>query len=166
MSEFLRAAFSQGLKWDTAVNAFAAQTEVRIMAAEALCWHDKCGVFTDIVTRVVIANPGMELEFTLADVGTFPALADQIVAQLPDTFDASHIKQRYSRTQERSYLSNGCVGCDRIFGDFHLHEHRDVEAEIARVPIQLSGAWLRLAQSDPEIEEGSAQWWVVPAQQD
>jgi len=164
LSAFLRAAFSKRLKWGTPIDAFARRAEVAVKAAEALCWHESCGVFTDIITRVIIANPGMTLEFTLADLNEFPALADRIIAKLPDNFDFTHIKRRYSRTLKRSYLSNGCVGCDRIYGDFHVHEHWQSEVELARFPIQLSGQWLQLAQSRPEIEKASSEWWVIPSE--
>ena len=32
------------------------------------------------------------------------------------------VKERFSRTMGKSYMSFGCSGCDSIFGDFYIHE--------------------------------------------
>ena len=32
------------------------------------------------------------------------------------------VKERFSRTMDKSYMSFGCSGCDSIFGDFYVHE--------------------------------------------
>ena len=162
MRDFLDAAFSRRLKWGDPTTVFGEQAEVEVRAAEALCWHEWCGVFTEIVTRIIIRHPGMEFDASPADFDSYPGLWKQIVEQFPESFDASHLKRRYSRTQQRSYLSNGCLGCDRIYGDYHLGDHWDADFELVRLSLELEDQWMGLARSLADYEEPEEEWWVVP----
>ena len=49
-------------------------------------------------------------------------LFSAILSSLSPKLEIGTIKSRYSRTQERSYLSNGCFHCDALIGQFHEHE--------------------------------------------
>ena len=42
------------------------------------------------------------------------------------------VKERFSRTMDKSYMSFGCSGCDSIFGDFYVHELKieNIEGEM------------------------------------
>ena len=48
------------------------------------------------------------------------------------------VKERYSRTMHRSYMSFGCLLCDSIFGDFYIHELMidDYEGESTVEPLK------------------------------
>lgn len=164
MVEFLQAAFDRRLKWGTPFEVFGDHTEVEVRAADAVCWSKSCGVVTDIIAGITLRNPGMKLDFSLAEIGNIPRLVSAVLDRLPAAFDGRHIKRRYSQAQGNSYLSNGCSGCDCLFGEYILSHDPQEERKIVRFPIQLAGDWLRLARSHSEIGEIEQQWWVAPPQ--
>jgi hypothetical protein len=162
MKELLRAAFERRLKFAAAIEAFGPHAEVVVHAAVAPCWTDRCDGKTPIITSINVMNPGVNLDFSLAELGNHPDLAAAVMRQLPPSFDRRMIKKRYSRTQRRSYLSNGCIKCDRLFGEYMLaHEPSDVGV-LTSFPIDLSGGWMRLIESHPEVEDTTPLWWVQP----
>lgn len=161
MAEFLRAALERRLRWGTAVDVFGASVQVDIREARQACWHDSCDARTDIVTAVTLSNPGMCLEFSLADVGEYPSVADRIVGSLPSEPQWQHIKPRYSRTQKRTYLSNGCSGCGRLFGEYMQLRDPERERVVSSFSVDLDSDWLRLAMSHPEFSAADREWWLT-----
>lgn len=68
---------------------------------------------------------------------TYVQLHTNVEPQLLDKFDHAilkpyqfgEVKERYSKTIQQSYLSEGCFYCDALFGQFYINESR-MEYEI------------------------------------
>jgi hypothetical protein len=87
------------------------------------CW--KCQQLTVNVVGLLPEDAGQdELLTTDATNQLAMAVAKVLLGQeARATARVGLIKQRYSRTLGQSYLSNGCVACDALQGDFPLfHE--------------------------------------------
>jgi hypothetical protein len=86
------------------------------------CW--KCQQLTVNVVGLLPQDAG-EDELLTTDVTNqlAMAVAKALLAEEAQAARVGVIKQRFSRTLGQSYLSNGCVACDALQGDFPLfHE--------------------------------------------
>ena len=68
------------------------------------------------MTGIDVSVAGRSYGFTVAELGKYPKLLSTVLGHLPRNLEFGSIKQRYSKKQERAYVSNGCVRCDRIIG--------------------------------------------------
>jgi len=62
-------------------------------------------------------------------------------------------------TMGRSYLSNGCVRCDRLIGQGFEHDAWDEQETLCAFPIQMSEQWRHAIESHDGYE---ANWSVYP----
>ena len=103
-------------------------SEVTVFVRVALvdCWS--CGAEFRIVPSIALASQDTFVECSIADFTGFPRLITAVQDSLPMGLEVGAIKQRYSRTFEQSYLSNGCYHCDALFGQtFEIHARYDEE---------------------------------------
>ena len=158
MADFIRAAFAGRLKWGRVTDV--AKTGIaKVVVAEADC--EKCGVITDIIVGIGLAIAGETIEVSLRDITRFEGLIEQLRTQLPESFDQSHIKVRHSHTLKESYLSNGCLGCDRLYGDFFMLRYRDEATALCQFPISLTGDWSHLIEASDDWEDSQPEWWLL-----
>lgn len=160
MLEFLSAAFNRRLRWGR-ITEIGAHAEAEVFVAEADCEH--CGVITDIIVGIDLKIAGERVDVSLLDLTPYDSLIREVRGHLPQGFDQSPLKVRYSRTRNERYLSNGCSGCDRLYGDFYLAGYRNEAAVACRFPISLTGDWLQLVQASDDWEDGEPEWWLLPA---
>lgn len=161
MSDFIKAALRGRLRWGRITDV--SDTGIaKVIVAEADC--EECGVITEIIVGVDLLIAGETLEVSLRDLTQFEGLIGQLRAQLPESFDQSHLKIRYSRTMRERYFSNGCLGCDRLKGDFFMLGYRDEATALCQFPVSLAGDWSQLIQSSDDWEDGEPEWRVVPPQ--
>lgn len=160
MREFLAAAFSKRLKWGRSLDILGSVATVEVHVAHADC--AECGVITEIVVGIELRGAGVSLDLSLLDLTDRPQAVAELRAHLPASFDQSHIKPRYSRTMRRKYLSNGCAGCDRLYGDFYLTGYRNEAKVICQIPINLGGDWLELVTRHDAILDEEPEWWILP----
>jgi len=159
MHEFLTAAFNRRLKWGR-ITDIGAQAEAEVFVAEADCEH--CGVITDIIVGIDLNVAGERVDVSLLNLTPYDSLIRVVRDHLPPSFDQTHLKVRYSRTRNERYLSNGCSGCDRLYGDFHLAGYRNEATVACRFPVTLSGDWLQLVQESDGWEDAEPEWWLSP----
>jgi hypothetical protein len=65
------------------------------------------------------------------------------------------IKPRYSRTEGRTYLSNGCIHCDALQGRFFDHEVAYDAQPVFSVDVLFDDRWV----SHLEDREAIDRWW-------
>ena len=158
MQEFLSAAFNRRLRWGQ-ITEIGAQAEAEVLVAEADCEH--CGVITDIIVGIDLKIAGVRVDVSLLDLTPYDSLIREVRQYLPPSFDQSHLKVRYSHTRKERYLSNGCSGCDRLYGDFYLAGYRNEATVACRFPIRLTGDWLQLVQGSDGWDDVEAEWWIL-----
>lgn len=158
MSDFIKAALNGRFKWGRITDV--SETGIaKVITAEADC--EECGVITDIIVGVDLSIAGETVEVSLRDLTQFEGLIGQLRAELPESFDQSHLKIRYSRTMRERYFSNGCLGCDRLYGDFFMLGYRHEATALCQFPISLTGDWSQLIQASDDCEDGEPEWWLV-----
>lgn len=135
---FLDAAFGGRFKFGVPLGE-AATVSVRIGSMS--CWHAACRAQTNIITGVdVVFGPNV-CTFHVADLGDYPDILGVVSANIPSDRQIGAIKQRFSKTQAREYLSNGCYRCDRIIGEFFEHYAYEDQDIVCSFPIRLSKPW-------------------------
>lgn len=81
-----------------------------------------CGAESRIIPSVDISIGPAQWQFSIADLGEHPALLEAVLARLPRDAGLGEIKRRFSRTQQRSYWSNGCAHCGALCGEFYASQ--------------------------------------------
>lgn len=138
LDAFLDAAFGRRLKYGIPHDVAGT---ISMSAARTKCWHDRCRADTIIVTSLGITFGPYRRDFSVSDFNREQQLFDLIYRQIPLGLKVGSIKPRFSKTMEASYLSNGCVKCDRIFGQHFEIAERYNEQVICEMPILASGRW-------------------------
>lgn len=134
----LDAAFGRRLKYGIPDDVVGM---VSLNAAATKCWHDRCRADTIIVSSLTVTFGPYRRDFLVSDFDSERQLFDWIYREIPPGLNIGRIKPRFSNTMEESYLSNGCVKCDRIFGRHFEIVERYNEQVICEKPILASGRW-------------------------
>jgi hypothetical protein len=155
--DFLDAVFSRRFRFGLQTGMAAT---LSVLGGEIDCWHASCRARTRIVTFFEVAVGPNAYAFRLEDLERHRPLLDPILARLPTSLNIGRIKHRFSKTVGRSYLSNGCIRCDRIIGRFYEHEAWGDQEVMLRLPMTLSSQWKDVIESHPEYV---ATWAVYTA---
>lgn len=155
IEEFLDAAFNRRLRFGVPVS-FAANVSIR--AGYIDCWNRSCGARTRIITGIDVAFGPYRYGFSVPELNEYPDLFEVVRNCLPNDLGIGAIKRRYSNTQERAYLSNGCIRCDRLVGEFFEIHARQDEEMVCAFPIRISERWRQAIESN-DYQGG---WGVYP----
>ena len=136
MRDFLRAALSKRLRWGS-ITKIGARTTAVVLVADVDC--QACGVVTDIIVGIELKVSGETVDVSLRDLTPYRSLIEEVRRNLPPSFDQGHLKVRYSRTRNERYFSNGCLGCDRLYGDSYLSGHQSDASGRLEKPLVHSG---------------------------
>jgi hypothetical protein len=156
MRALLDAAFSKRLRFGLPANAPAT---VSVQVAFTTCWHRRCRARIRIVTSIDVAVGPNEYGFSIPKLGEYPELLRSVLDRLPPNLELGEIKPRFSKTQSRFYMSNGCSRCDRIFGEHFEIYARDDETTLVTFPIRISEQWQHAIEAHDAYEE---RWGVYP----
>jgi competence protein CoiA len=155
LAEFLDAAFAKRFRYGIPLEAKAI---VRIHSGMLNCWKANCRARTSIVRLIEVLVGPHRCQFGVPDLNDFPDLLASCQEHIPQGSGVGLIKPRYSRTQERSYMSNGCYRCDALVGQFLEHYAWEDEGVIlAEFPISISARWKQAIESN---EQGDSGWAV------
>ena len=91
------------------------------------CW--KCGSPTRIVTWLAGRVGPHEIRESLKLADAEPSLVQSIQEIVADRNDIGTIQERYSKTIQGSYVSNGCSRCGALIGRFFEHDAYYCEEE-------------------------------------
>lgn len=160
--DFVRAALNGSLNFGFSSSD---PINVYVLQAEAECWHRECDEVYKMIPMlgITIGNPkysdptALKLGISLAEVGRYPIAKKKLLKGLEQLGGWEHVKERYSRTMEESYLSCGCPKCDRILGD-HFTIHYIYDA----VPVAKYQATMESLFRDQEFDGPDAtKMWVA-----
>jgi Competence protein CoiA-like family len=148
MREFLNAVFSRRFRFGVQVGAEAI---VSVRAGGLWCWS--CGAETTIITGIDVACGANELSFTIPDLGEHAQPLENVLSRVPGDLEIGSIKPRFSKTQNRSYVSNGCFHCGALIGEFYEHDAWDEQETVLAFSIQISEQWKKAIESHCGYEE-------------
>lgn len=120
VDNFIRAAF-EGKLWFGVLRAGQPAT-ASIWGAFIRCW--KCKGWTNVVAEVEIKTflHHESITYSLDKLAEIPDLLDQLPLNDLRRHKVGRIASRYSKTEQGSYLANGCVTCNALQGRFFLQE--------------------------------------------
>jgi len=143
LDEFLDAVFAGRFRYGIPLGAKAI---ARIQSGVLGCW--KCGAVTRIVTFIEVFVGPHHFQLTVPNLNDFPDLLASCQDRIPRGSGVGVIKPRYSGTQKRSYMSNGCYDCDALIGELFEHDAvHDEEATLAEFQIMISERWVKTIES-------------------
>jgi hypothetical protein len=142
MRALLDAAFGKRFRFGVQLGTDAI---VSIRAGSLWCWS--CGAETTIITFVEVKFGPNEFGFTIPELGKHAVPLHSVLSRLPGDVEIGSIKPRFSNTQRRSYLSNGCFHCDALIGEFYEHDAWDEQETVFAFPIRISKPWLKVIES-------------------
>ena len=146
---FLEAAFSRRLRFGVPIGHTAT---VSARVAPMDCWS--CGAETKFVTGFSVTFGPHMCEFTVPEIGEYPDLCELALHKLPTNLGLGPIERRFSTTQARSYMSNGCAHCGALIGEFYEIYARDDEYVVCSFPITLSERWREAIEGDDRHKLG------------
>lgn len=101
------------------------------------CW--KCKKSISIALGLLVNNKNKNFEefYNFKKVST--TIKTMITPSLQKQYHLGQIKDRFSKTMQNKYLSNGCYYCDAIYGNFFLSEHTldFIHEDIYPTPIKI-----------------------------
>jgi hypothetical protein len=115
------------------------------------------------VTGIVVKFGPHDCRFELSEIGEHSALLPTVVRHLPHNLNIGEIKRRFSNSLKKSYVSNGCVHCGVLQGEFFNHEVFNVEEPLCRFTITLSKQWRHAIITKGGFEPG---WGVYNSKPD
>ena len=92
--------------------------------------------------------------FTVPDLDAHLDLFERVRGRIPDSLGIGSIKRRYSNTQKRSYLSNGCVRCGALMGEFYESHAWDDEETVCEFQTRMDENWRAAIQQRDDYVEG------------
>lgn len=157
MDEFLSAVFSRRFQFGVPVGG---EAMVSVGGAFQECWHPNCRQQTLVVTCIEVAFGPHVCAFRVRELGQYPGAMREVLDSLPPGLGIGKIKPRFSNAQQQSYFSNGCLPCDRLFGEFFEHEAWHEQEVLCRFRIRISEEWLEAINGSDGFEAG---WGVYPS---
>ena len=154
LSEFFDAVFAGRLRFSLPLGA---EARALVRAGHLDCW--KCGVQTRIITGIDISVGPYELPFSVPRFDQHLEVFDTVWRRMPERLGIGAITPRFSRTQARAYLSNGCAHCGALIGEFHEHEAWHDQEVVSEFAIVIDERW-RAAIRD---HDGYGDRWGVYA---
>ncbi len=156
VQEFFDAVFNKRFRFGLPLGCNAA---ISVEAGPLPCY--RCGAETRIITGIVIDVGPDKYRFTVPDLDAHLGLFERIRGRIPHGREIGSIKRRYSNTQKRSYLSNGCAHCGALIGEFYEHHAwYDVET-VCEFQIRMDENWQAAIRQHDDYMDG---WGVYSMQ--
>jgi len=95
-------------------------TRVNLVGVEEMCWRCHRSTVALIGVRPQNGRHAGSL-VSCQDENVLASAAAALPAEAAARTGVGLVKPRFSRTRNGEYLSNGCVHCDALLGDFYLY---------------------------------------------
>lgn len=161
LKSFVVGALNGSLRFAPAIGR---RMPVEVSTARIPCW--KCKRYTSVVLRISFAAsrilPGcFDIPMSIYDFdknlpGGHAALASILPANLLRQHEIGTVKPRWSKTQAREYMSNGCIHCDALQGSFFEHEYAYDATKAFETDAEFRSEWI------PHLEDARPyvlRWW-------
>jgi hypothetical protein len=152
LRDFLDAAFAGRFRY-----GIPDGTEATITLKTGLMDCYFCGVPARVIFDVEVSFGPHVCNLSLSDFDDREELLLEALKGVSELDRVGAIKRRFSRTRESEYLSNGCPTCDKLVGEFYLHNAVGNDEKCVSVPTQLSTSWCDLIAS---LEDNRFGWAV------
>ncbi|WP_457089918.1 competence protein CoiA [Microvirga sp. P5_D2] len=156
MEQFLNAAFSKRLRFgkpqpevEEAVDPNIVNVTVTVHTGVLDCWHSSCGAKTRIVTFINIMPD--DLQFRVSNLDS--EILRFVLDQLPSDLGIGRIKPRHSKTVDQTYMSNGCVRCDRLIGEHYEHDAWGIDETLHTFPMWITRERLKALRESRGYDE-------------
>ena len=149
MREFLDAAFNKRLRFGLPLGCNGL---VSVQAGPLSCWS--CRAETQIVTGVVVDVGPVDYRFSVPELDAHLDLFEGLRRRIPEGIGIGSIKRRYSKTQKRSYLSNGCAHCGALMGEYFEHDACEDEETVCEFQTRIDEIWQGAIQQHQDYVEG------------
>lgn len=163
---FIHGALSGRLRFAPALSL---TMPVEISKADIPCW--RCKKVTGAIMRLNFAAsralPGCnDFETTIYELSQSLPNGDAVVmsmlpANLLRSYGIGAVKPRYSKTCGGKYLSNGCLHCDALQGQFFDHDYIDDSVKAFEINVEFKSEWGPLLE---EAQSSIYRWWFNEAQ--
>lgn len=117
LEKFIKGMLNKELTWFPPKKM---NVDTGLIIIEDYCW--KCGKKISLVSGLLSINKKKNFEHFYKFNEVSATIASILTPNLKKKYHIGEIKQRYSKTVQNKYLSNGCYYCDAIYGDFFLKE--------------------------------------------
>lgn len=142
MEEFLRAAFNGRFRFGMEPDQ---EATIRIRTGTMFCWS--CGAETRIVVGLGITAADKELMVTIPSLGEYPQAGELIRRYVSTHRDIGAIKRRFSSTQRRKYLSNGCAHCGSLIGQMYELDADWDDEPLDTFRVRIADGWKQVIDS-------------------
>ena len=149
VQEFFDATFNKRFRFGLPLGCDAI---VSVQSGPLLCY--RCRAETRIVTGIVVDVGPDKYRFTVPDLDAHLDLFERIRGRIPGGLGIGSIKRRYSNTQKRSYLSNGCAHCDALMGEAYEIDAWDDKETVCEFQTRIDDNWQgAIRQREDYVEE-------------
>ena len=119
--------------------AIGCMMKVSVKGSIMPCW--RCGSDTKIITFVAATCGPYTEDLRIPDLSENSPVFREVRKNLPKGLGIGDIKPRYSKTEGRKYLSNGCVHCDALFGAAYEDDGWDAQETVCEFSIRIDEHW-------------------------
>lgn len=143
MNEFFNAVFQRRFQHGLRENA---PMTLSIRLGDLVCWHPECGGQTTIISAVTVKTGDLTFDLAVSNFISHEKLLEQVASGVERRRDIGAIKVRWSQTQRRNYLSNGCRHCDRLVGEHFEHLADRLHEVTGKSSGQLTREWIKIVE--------------------
>lgn len=105
---------------ETTPTGSASKVQVCLLGLSESCWRCKRPT-TALVGMLPVASRNVNNMLACKDERALELAAAALPEQARQAHRVGWIKSRYSKTENKAYLSNGCFHCDALVGNFFLY---------------------------------------------
>lgn len=112
---------------------------ISVKVGSLSCW--RCHSDTKIITEIEEDFGPYKESLHIPNLSENDVVLKEVHKNLSGGLGLGAIKPRRSKTQQRAYLSNGCVHCDALIGEFYEHDAWFDQRTVCVFSIRIDERW-------------------------